>query len=87
MEPEELEKVVTENLRLAKQNNKMLLKIHHSMVLNRIFRIIYWVLILGSVFGLYFFIQPYIDGFQAYIDNIKTFFQNPQESLNGIFER
>lgn len=60
MSPEE-KKLLEETLEFAKENNEMLHSIRRSMRFQRFMSILYWVLIIGSAFGAYYFIQPYID--------------------------
>lgn len=81
-----MEKLLSENLKLSRQNNKMLKKIHHTMVLGRVVKAVYWVIIIGSAFGLYFFMQPYIDGLQGYVDNVKVFFENPRSIITNTIK-
>jgi len=70
MDPE-LKRLLRENLELSKENNKILHKMHRGLVLGRIMRIIYWVVILGVAMGSYYFIQPYIDSLLAVYGGIS----------------
>ena len=86
MDPES-KKLLEENLRLAEENNKMLRSLHRSMRLRRFVSIIYWVLIIGSTVGAYYFIQPYIEqvvgvysGGKDKLDNINKFFESFQKN-------
>ena len=81
MSPEE-KKLLEETLALTKENNEMLRSMKRSMRFARMMTIIYWVLIIGSALGAYYFIQPYIDqlmgvynGAGDVLDNIKQFGQ------------
>lgn len=60
MDPES-QKLLEEIHQLAEENNKMLHSLRHSMIFSRVLSLFYWILIIGSVFGAYYFIQPYID--------------------------
>jgi Trk-type K+ transport system membrane component len=62
MEPKE-KRLLQETARLTEENHKLLKKINRSLKWGRIFRILYWVIILGTTFGAYYFIQPYIEQF------------------------
>ena len=57
MENGDLDKI----LEITKENNKILCSMQRSARIDRFFKIIYWALILGSLFGTYYYIQPYID--------------------------
>lgn len=59
MTPEEralLQKAVT----LSEENNKMVRSILRSMRIQRFMTIIYWLFIIGTAVGAYYFIQPYL---------------------------
>ncbi len=61
MDPE-LKKMMRENLELSQENNKLLRKMHRSILWGRLFNIIYWLVIIGAMFGAYYMLQPFIDG-------------------------
>ncbi len=64
MNPEEkalLERVVA----LSEENNRILEKMRKSGRINNIFRVCYWILIIGLSFGAFYFVQPYIDSLQS----------------------
>jgi len=78
MTPEERE-LLKETAELTKENNKILHSIRRSARFSSFLRILYWIIILGSAFGTYYFIQPYIDivvksynGMQQNVDLIKS---------------
>ncbi len=60
MQPEEKE-LLKKTIALEEENNDILRSIQRSMRIARFMSILYWVFIIGSVFGLYYFIQPYIE--------------------------
>jgi len=60
MDPES-KKLLEDTFVLAQENNKMLHSVMRSMRISRIISIVYWVLIIGSALGAYYFIQPYIN--------------------------
>ena len=60
MSPEETV-LLNKCVNLAEDNNKMLHSMRRSMRLASFVRALYWVLIIGSAFGAYYFIQPYLD--------------------------
>ncbi|HEV7702262.1 MAG TPA: hypothetical protein VGO63_02360 [Candidatus Paceibacterota bacterium] len=59
MTPEERE-ILNRSLVLAEENNKMLHSMQRSMRLQRIMSALYWVFIIGSAIGAYYFLQPYL---------------------------
>ena len=60
MSPEE-KQLLKRSLELAQENNDILHSMQRSMRLQRIMSILYWVFIIGSAVGAYYFIQPYIE--------------------------
>lgn len=75
MTPEERQ-LLRETAELTKENNKILRGIRRSNRFSAFFRIVYWVLIIGSAIGAYYYIQPYINAVsEAYVQmkqNIET---------------
>ena len=48
-------------LELSRENNKMLQSIKRSMFVGRIFRVVYWIVVIGAAIGAYYYIEPYLD--------------------------
>ena len=46
---------------LSIENNKILHKLRNTARLATIWRIFYWIVIIGLTFGSFYFIQPYIE--------------------------
>ena len=76
MEPESKAKL-DEVYKLVKENNEILKYMRKSQRLSQIMRIIYWLVILGTAFGAYYFIQPYID-------QVKDLYGGASESVSGF---
>lgn len=63
------EELLERTYEVEKENNTMLKKLYHDMWWGRLFRSVYWVIILGAMLGAYYYTQPYIDPiFKAYKD-------------------
>ena len=82
MSPEERE-LLNKSVSLAEDNNKILHSMRRSQRLSSIMRAVYWILILGSAVGAYYFIQPYIDqltevysGAKADLNNVSNVIKN-----------
>ena len=82
MDPES-KKLLEDTLTLAQENNKMLHALKRAMLWSRVISVLYWVLIIGSALGAYYFIQPYIDqvlgvysGAKSNIDSMGSIFKN-----------
>lgn len=61
--------MLKKTLELSQENNRILNGMKRQMLFGRIFKIVYWTVILGTAVGLYYYIDPYIGGaFNAYSD-------------------
>jgi hypothetical protein len=79
---------------LTQENNVMLKKLQKYQKINTVIKVIYWVIILLSVFGAYFALQPFIaslfGGYTTAFDNLSNQTQNfPEISkikniINGL---
>ncbi len=76
MSPEERE-LLNRSVELAEENNKILRALRRSARISRFISIVYWVLIIGSTVGAYYFIQPYID-------QIYGVYSGAQDDLNNV---
>lgn len=66
-----------ELLELTRENNKILSGMRRAQRWGSLFKFIYWAVILGSVFGVYYYFQPtiqkYMKTFQTSIGIIQNF--------------
>ncbi len=70
MLPEERQ-MLKKALELSQENNEMLRSMKRSMFIGRIFRIAYWVVIIGAGVGAYYYIEPYLDGAVSAYGSLK----------------
>ncbi len=82
MSPEE-RRLLERSVSLAEDNNKILHSMKRSQRYASIMRAIYWILIIGSAYGAYYFIQPYFDkiismynGAQVDLSNVSKVIQS-----------
>ena len=61
MADEELKELLERNLEESKDNNRLLKKIARVYKWQMTFSLIKWAIIIGSAFGLYYFLQPYLE--------------------------
>ncbi|MCK5096331.1 MAG: hypothetical protein KAR24_03185 [Candidatus Pacebacteria bacterium] len=66
--------------KLVKDNNKILHRIQRHMRVGALLRVVYWVVIIGSMLGLYYYLQPFVAPFVEtynelieFPEKIKTF--------------
>lgn len=58
-----------ELLELTRENNKILTGMRRTQRWSTLFRFVYWMAILGSIFGVYYYFQPTI---QKYTTALQT---------------
>ena len=58
-----------ELLELTRENNKILRSMRKSQRVTTLFSFVYWIIILGSIFGAYYYFQPTI---QKYTKILQT---------------
>lgn len=87
-------KLLEETLEVNKENNALLKKLLRSHKLATIYRVVYWVIIILSVSGVYYFIQPLINNmFNAYgvsgqgsISDVVKNLGNSQSQMQELFD-
>ncbi len=74
------EEKLNEIFRMTEENNRILHSLRRQQYFANIFRILYWIIIIASVGGAYFFIKPLIEtftgktsGFTQMFDQINSF--------------
>lgn len=59
---------------LLKENTRMTAKLYRAEKSSRIFRMLYWIFVIGSVLGAYYYIEPYLEKLSTvYTDSGKLF--------------
>ncbi|MFA6094436.1 MAG: hypothetical protein WC757_00930 [Candidatus Paceibacterota bacterium] len=66
--------ILQQTLELAEENNKLLRRMHTSMVWGRVVRVIYWVIIIGSAVGAYYYVEPYLNSLLKIYNSIPNAF-------------
>ena len=70
-------KKLDEVLELVRENNNMLRSMRRAQRFSSFFRLLYWAVILGSVFGVYYYFQPtikkYMKTMQTSVEIIQKF--------------
>ncbi len=59
-------------LELCKENNHILRGMQRSARVAKFFKAIYWMLIIGSLVGSYYYIQPYVDKLINLYNNVSN---------------
>lgn len=70
-------------LEKTEENNKLLHKMHRTLVWGRVFRIFYWTLIIGGSIGVYYYLSPYL---QSLFDTYQTLISGV-EKINTTTEQ
>lgn len=59
--------------KLTRENNRILHKVRNQMRLGVIMRGLWWVFIIGSFLGIYYYLQPFLDQIGTTYDEIIQF--------------
>lgn len=62
------------------ENHTLLVRIRRVQRNARLFRLVYWIIIIGVTLGAFYYIEPYL----RQITQIYTGFQEGQQSLNAL---
>ncbi len=80
---EDTKKLLSENLAVNKANNEMLKKLVLYQKWNQIYKIVYWSIIILSVLGAFYFIQPYLSSiFGVYSGGVNVTDINKISNVN-----
>ena len=80
---EGIEALVRENLALSQENHRLLKKLYNQMRISRAVTSLYWLVIIGSAFGAYYFLQPYLETLMSTYEKVKSTLENPSSLLPG----
>ena len=80
---EGIEALVRENLALSQENHRLLKKLYNQMRISRAVTSLYWLVIIGSAFGAYYFLQPYLETLMSTYEKVKSTLENPRSLLPG----
>lgn len=75
---EEAKMLLRKNLEVTRENNRLLRKIRRSAVIGGVVKIIWWAVIIGVPFALYYYIL------QPYMAEITQAYQNVQEGVGDF---
>lgn len=77
---QDLDELVRANLKLTQENNKMLKAMRRSVIYGRIFRVLFWLLLLGGSYVVYYvFLEPYV----VKISQVYEQVQGIQSTMTG----
>ncbi len=82
MDPREKD-MLKRALELSEQNNEMLRGMRRSMRIGMIFKVVYWLIVIGLAVGAYYFIQPFFD---QVIDSYYEI-QTSLHEADGLFDK
>lgn len=83
MTPEE-KNMLERALKLAEDNNDLLIKMNRRARNGQILQVLYWLLIVGLSFGAYYFIQPYINWAESMFTSGSTTSATPTLNIQSI---
>lgn len=84
MDNQEIEHLLHENLRLAKENNRMLTKLYRYQRWQKASRVLYWLVLVAIALGAYYYVKPYIQRVQQTYDDITASIEKAGDTANSI---
>ena len=93
---QEVKSLLEENLRLSKENNKLLLKVRSVQRWAQITRVFYWFIIIAVSLGSFYFLKPYlgnilnvytggVSGMNS-VEDIKTSLQDKKAEMQDLLK-
>lgn len=73
-----------ELLEITRENNKILRGMRRTQRWGSFFRLVYWTVILGSVFGVYYYFQPTIQKYMKTFQTSVGIIQNFEKTVGSI---
>lgn len=83
MDDQELQHLLNENLRLAKENNRMLTKMYKFQRWQKASKVLYWIVLAAIALGAYYYAKPYIDNIFTAYSSIRETFTELQDTFGG----
>lgn len=78
--------LLRKTIALEQENNEILRKMQRSMRIQRFLSILYWTFIIGSLLGLYYFIQPYIEQILNVYSGAKDSLDTGVGTVNSVID-
>jgi hypothetical protein len=78
-EIQELKEEIEDLAKITKDNNTVLRRIQQQGRLSLFVNILYWMVIIGSMFGAYYYLQPFIGTFKDKYDQLINIPQKIQQ--------
>jgi len=75
-----IKELLQKNLETSEESLKILRKMHRANILGRFFWILKWAVIIGLSFGVYYYIEPYL---QAIMNNLSIISSGVNEVRNA----
>lgn len=73
-----------EILELTRENNKMLRATRRVQRITSLFTFLYWAVILGSIFGVYYYFQPTIEKYMKVFQNSVGILQSFEGKAGAV---
>lgn len=79
-----ISQILRQILEKTEENNKILHKLHRTIMWGRVFRILYWVLIIAGAVGVYYYLSPYLqslfDTYQSLVTGVDQINQTASQA-------
>ena len=69
---------------IEKENNRILKGLRNTNRWATVFRVFYWIIIIGVSVGAFYFIQPYVDNIFKTYENVQSDLLNVKTVVNTV---
>lgn len=89
-EDRDIKELLKQNLEVGEESLDILKKMRRAQITGRVFRTIYWLIIIAGVLGAYYYVQPIIRNFLDAWQKVSTDVSNLKDTtakslnINGI---
>lgn len=73
-----------ELLEISHENNKILRSMRRTQRWSSVFRFVYWAVIVGSIFGVYYYFQPTLQKYKEVFQTSMGIIQNFEKTAGSI---
>lgn len=84
MDDQDLQHLLNENLRLAKENHRMLTKLYKYQRWQKASKLLYWIALIAVALGAYYYVKPYIQRVQNTYSDITASLEKAGNTANSI---
>jgi len=84
MDPE-VKELLRRNIKLSEENNAILKKMRRGAAWSSAFRLVYWIIIIGTSIAGFYYLNPYLKSVEQTYLEVKAGAQKVNDFKNSVF--